>query len=265
MLLKFLFNLASLVILIDGKLCDISPYFWCENPELAQLCNVSAQCANYSNIIYNKNVKLTLLYEAKCGGCNEFITRDLYPVIWQQLGSILNLELIPYGNAKQQLINGSWVFTCQHGPEECALNILHLCTIDYITDPGGQLLLIDCFERQTQTTDDPDVILIKCATAQKIPRSIQIQIQICVTSSKGKDLLHRAGMITENIWPQKHTHVPWILLNDVSSYQIQGLLHSLFEIICFSYKGENLPVSCKHLLMSHKVYHSKLMKKSNII
>ena len=48
--------------------------------------------------MYDDSVNLTLYYESLCPDCRDFILKQLYPVM-QQVGSIINLVLIPYGNA----------------------------------------------------------------------------------------------------------------------------------------------------------------------
>ena len=46
-------------------------------------------------------IKITLYYESLCGGCREFITSQWFPT-YKKLNAtgILQLELVPYGNAQ---------------------------------------------------------------------------------------------------------------------------------------------------------------------
>ena len=64
---------------------------------------------------------------------------------------IMNLTLVPYGNAQESKSGGSWQYQCQHGPSECAGNIVETCTIYNLQDPKKWESMIYCAE----TSGDP--------------------------------------------------------------------------------------------------------------
>ena len=76
-------------------------------------------------------VVVALYYETLCPECQHFITHQMWPT-FQALGKsgIMKLVLYPYGNAHYTAnANGSYTFTCQHGPKECQGNIYEACII----------------------------------------------------------------------------------------------------------------------------------------
>ena len=44
-------------------------------------------------------VNFTVYIESLCPDCKDFIKKELWPV-WNQVKGIMNLELVPYGNAE---------------------------------------------------------------------------------------------------------------------------------------------------------------------
>ena len=44
------------------------------------------------------HVKVTLYYEALCGGCHQWISDEMYPT-YQKLGKYMDIDFVPYGNA----------------------------------------------------------------------------------------------------------------------------------------------------------------------
>ena len=44
------------------------------------------------------HVKLTLYYEALCGGCHQWITGEFHET-YQKLGQYIDIDFVPYGNA----------------------------------------------------------------------------------------------------------------------------------------------------------------------
>ncbi|KAL8120106.1 gamma-interferon-responsive lysosomal thiol protein-like isoform X2 [Apium graveolens] len=77
-------------------------------------------------------VNVSLYFESLCPFCGNFIVNQLGLVFETDLISIVNLRLIPWGNARR-ITNSSW--TCQHGPDECLINTVEACAVHLWSDP----------------------------------------------------------------------------------------------------------------------------------
>jgi interferon gamma-inducible protein 30 len=52
-------------------------------------------------------VKVTLYYESLCPACQDFIIQQIYPTLAASgVRDIVDLRLVPYGNAREQQISG---------------------------------------------------------------------------------------------------------------------------------------------------------------
>ncbi|TXG58846.1 hypothetical protein EZV62_016675 [Acer yangbiense] len=98
-------------------------------------------------------VDLVLYYETLCPACADFITTDLVKVFQTDLNTIVNLRLIPWGNAK--VINCTIV--CQHGEDECYLNIIDACIIKAWPEVKKHFSFISCIEAENSAMHSTDV------------------------------------------------------------------------------------------------------------
>ncbi|XP_040946699.1 gamma-interferon-responsive lysosomal thiol protein isoform X3 [Gossypium hirsutum] len=81
-----------------------------------------------------KKVHLSLYYESLCPYCRSFIVSQLVKVFNTDLLNIINLRLVPWGNA--QYVKPKKTIICQHGEDECYLNTIHACAISIWPDPA---------------------------------------------------------------------------------------------------------------------------------
>lgn len=49
---------------------------------------------------------------------------------------------------------------------------------------------------------------------------------------------------TENVWPEQHVHVPWLVFNNISLGAEQFRQRDLAVSVCDYYTGDNLPEFC---------------------
>ncbi|XP_042461278.1 gamma-interferon-responsive lysosomal thiol protein-like isoform X2 [Zingiber officinale] len=82
--------------------------------------------ASLLGAVASKKVPLSVYYEAMCPFCSNFIVNRLPKLFESGLIFAVDLELLPYGNARLDS-NGS--ISCQHGQYECLLNTVEACAI----------------------------------------------------------------------------------------------------------------------------------------
>jgi interferon, gamma-inducible protein 30 len=105
--------------------------------QLTLLCLVAvALCAN--------EVTIDLYMESECPGCMAFVKGELKRALnTKDFNKIAKLQVFPYGNARQtQNADGTWSFTCQHGPTECYGNLLEVCGMSRIQEYFSSLCTV---------------------------------------------------------------------------------------------------------------------------
>lgn len=189
------------------------------------------------------NVKVELYYEALCPGCISFISGPLTSVLGKQdLYDIIDLVLVPYGNTKA---NNDGSYTCQHGADECASDVIELCALykfaNNITaiSTGATSKLawpfIQCVEANYggASSSAPGCYASTGAEAASgIPYSV---ITTCA-ANEGAAVQAQGNKAT----PADHTYTPWPLVDGVL-LEHPDLLQ---QAVCNAYTGPK-PISCR--------------------
>jgi len=248
-ILLILFFMPFLACMVFADL-PIPPPFWCENPSLASKAGVTSQCKAYNTSASGKKLKLTLLYESLCPDCQILIRDTLYPQVWKLGRDFVDLELVPYGNARHGTAtpNGTYDISCQHGPVECKLNKLHSCVIHQLVDTSRWFPFIYCMETAVSGGTDPDEATKQCYKDQGIKATEQKKIDECAQGPQGDQLQKAAADRTDAITPDKHQFVPWIMVNDVSLQRAQIYQGVLLGALCDWYRGKEAPAGCEGFL-----------------
>jgi len=236
-MLRILLSFAFLGFCFSKNPCSQGPPYWCQNYDTATECGVLQFCKLQNNGVQEaKPVKVELFYESLCPGCRHFILTQLWPT-YQALKDtdILDIKLYPYGNARERKNGEKWEFTCQHGPEECQVNLIETCALHQMSHPDQFMEYIHCIE------SDPSM-----ANARQCADKLKIEfdpISSCYNGSQGNHLQHEVAEATDALNPP-HKYVPWVLGNGVHNNEVEeAMLSDLLGWVCESYKGSK-PVAC---------------------
>ncbi|CAN1303475.1 Gamma-interferon-responsive lysosomal thiol protein [Linum perenne] len=179
-------------------------------------------------------VNLTLYYESRCPYCRNFIVNSLAKAVDTDLVNIVNLRLVPWGNA---YVDGSRII-CQHGEDECYLNTIHACILAVAQKPQLQFKFIKCTEEQSSQMGNPSLAWKTCANNLQFP---QMPIEDCYYNGMGKKLLLEYGDETMHLNPPSRG-VPWVTVNGTPLSQDY---YKFVSYVCKAYKGKSLPNACR--------------------
>ncbi|KAK2831831.1 hypothetical protein Q7C36_016917 [Tachysurus vachellii] len=220
--LKSALALACFALLLDE--CASSP---------ASRCGVLGQCVEVNTSRIADNVNVSLYYESLCPGCREFLVMQLMPT-FIMLSDIMNMDLIPFGNAEEKQVGDKYEFTCQHGPDECLGNMIETCVMNKV--PDAAVPVIYCMEAA-----DNVVKAAESCLALFSPQTKFSDIMACVNGNEGNQLMHQNAKETAALQPP-HEYVPWITINGEHTDELQQkAMSSLFVLVCSLYKGQAPP------------------------
>jgi len=222
----------------DINCARVSPSLWCLHDELTKKCGFVEVCNRYNKAAKNQKVQLTVLYESLCPDCQKFISNTLYRDVYLHFGDYVDIELVPYGNAKNK--NGT--ITCQHGEEECRINKYESCALHYIPEP---LPFVYCLETELRQGTTLDKGAPKCYETLHIQPHVADQVIHCANGKYGDKMQQEDAKKTDNVWPDKHEYVPWLLFNGVSLKNAQFFVNDLPSAICEWYVGDRPPSACR--------------------
>ncbi|RCN45583.1 gamma interferon inducible lysosomal thiol reductase [Ancylostoma caninum] len=242
----FILLIVVLPFVSADRCASVPPSLWCSSKELSKECGFEDLCNRYHTATHNQRINITVLMEALCPGCQHFIVDELYPNIYKNFAGFVNIEFVPYGNAK--VVNGT--IQCQHGPEECSINRFESCLIDSVQTQELYVPLIYCIESNLQKKSFQsqipfDKASAKCFRTLSVGEDIQRLIQSCLVSRLGEQLQEKAAEQTENVWPDKHRHVPWVVINGISLESEQSVMDHLPYLICGWYTGDKKIPYCR--------------------
>nr|XP_037277904.1 gamma-interferon-inducible lysosomal thiol reductase-like [Rhipicephalus microplus] len=183
-----------------------------------------------------KVVNITLYYEGLCSGCHMFILEQLHPT-YVKLQDYLNVDILPFGNARMHVVNGTVTFDCQHGPDECYINEVQTCAVKYVHPTRRLLDFVACM----LSHDNPTGAGKPCA--DKVGTDWGV-LNKCSTGPEGTQLMYEMGKRTRDHQPPIE-YVPWIEVNGAHNLTIQARAQGeLFDFACELLEPE-APKICK--------------------
>lgn len=186
-----------------------------------------------------QKVSVGLYYESLCPYSANFIVNYLAHIFHNGLISIVDLNLVPYGNAR--IRPNTTTITCQHGPSECFLNTVEACAIKTWPQLNQHFPFVYCVESLVYEHKFPQW--------EKCFEELQLDPQPivdCYDSGYGKELELQYAAETNSLVPP-HEYVPWVVVDGQPLYED----YENFEIyVCKAYKGTPKPKACNELDLS---------------
>ncbi|KAK4772019.1 hypothetical protein SAY86_013794 [Trapa natans] len=190
-----------------------------------------------SSISDGNKIPVVLYYETLCPYCANFIANanGLNKVFDDGLISIIDLKLVPYGNAK---IGANNTISCQHGPSECFLNTIEACAINAWPTVSEHFPLIHCIEKFVHAHEFTQ--WESCFDELGLESK---HVYNCYRSGLGVEL--ELGYAAEtNALEPPHQYVPWVVVNGNPLYEDYENFESY---ICGAYSGTIVPEACSEL------------------
>ncbi|KAL0489535.1 hypothetical protein AKO1_010468 [Acrasis kona] len=184
-----------------------------------------------------QNITVSLYYESHCPGCQSLIISDLTRLQNADgVKEIVNLRLIPYGNAREKEQGGKYVFTCQHGEKECEGNAIEQCLITTYGNTWSAFAEIVCLEKQFRSGAEGSRALSSCVQNKELLN----KVKSCVTGDKINSIMHENAQETAQLQPP-HKYVPWLVID---GQHIEDYGDDLLGYVCARYKGTK-PAGCR--------------------
>jgi interferon gamma-inducible protein 30 len=162
-------------------------------------------------------VKVKILTEALCSDCKQFVGGQLSEV-YNALGpSVMDLQIVPFGNAKFVRVDGAErgekpVLQCQHGVAECDGNVYEQCAVMQLYPYAQRYLpFLRCLYDELPMGHSDELldrdVIANCSTASDLD---WVEIAECHDDEKQVALLQRRA---KSQTPSYHKGVPWVEVN----------------------------------------------------
>lgn len=153
-------------------------------------------------------VNVVVLTESLCPGCEQFIRTTLTDAYTRLGPLVMNLTVIPFGNAHFYDGKPNPQVTCQHGLGECDANVWELCAIHVYPKVDQYLPFLECLTHKLRPGYDNSTIcpcvFEGCASSSHLWFPA---LKDCHANLYW-EMLRSAAQATP-----PHDHVPWVILD----------------------------------------------------
>ncbi|GAX26040.1 interferon, gamma-inducible protein 30 [Fistulifera solaris] len=188
-------------------------------------------------------VKVKVLDEALCSGCKEFVQKSLAPA-YELLGAtVIELQVIPFGNARYVASEddpNETVLECQHGEAECDANSFEQCvSLHLYPYPQRYLPFIHCLYDELPMAYSDELIdrsiYASCAKKSALDWNA---IAACHDDPTRATALQQ---IAYALTSKDHQYVPWVEIEGAHAEMESD--DSFLEAVCAAYikKGGSHP------------------------
>jgi len=176
-------------------------------------------------------VVVDVYYECLCPDSRYFVLHHLLPTV-KKIGSLMEVQLWPFGKASSKKTDTGYSFTCQHGEVECEGNMYHACVTSMNL---GQDQMVDMVACMIQDNMDPQAAANTCARQHGVYLE---RLEHCATGAEGQKLHFKAGVKTESLQPPV-TFIPTIEI-DGSQHRQEKILKDFIGEVCRIYSEKHL-------------------------
>ena len=193
-------------------------------------------------------VKIEMYTESLCPDCIQFLTSSAKTAInTPDINQIADINFYPYGNAHESQSGNSWVFTCQHGSNECLGNLMEACALN-VTGKQNGLAFAVCVEENLENYGE-DFTQTGTYCAGVVGANFN-DINSCMQSDLGNKVQHDIAVQTENLQPS-HQYVPWVVVNGAHDTNVENqVMNDMLSYICQNYKGTVKIAACAQKFLS---------------
>ncbi|CAH8339670.1 unnamed protein product [Eruca vesicaria subsp. sativa] len=184
------------------------------------LCFVSSSSSSDISKTSSSKVSLGVYYESLCPYCSRFIVNHISKLFEDDLISIVDLHLSPWGNSKFNSENDT--FTCQHGEYECFLDTVESCVMDVWPESSDHFPFISCIGSLVLEHKYE-----KWETCYEKHNLKSKPVEDCLSSGRGKELQLQCAA-EMNAFNPPHNILPWVIVDGQPLYKVR--------LVCFFLK-----------------------------
>jgi interferon, gamma-inducible protein 30 len=175
-------------------------------------------------------VQVLVCVEALCIDSKNFF-HDQLMLAFNALGhTVMNLTVIPFGNAK--ISEDSHNITCQHGLGECDTNTYEQCAVHLYPDPAQHVPYLACLFASLPMghREDP---FDQWTGLEPCAHSNHLNFENIKKCHDDASLSWKLQTEAAKATPTRHNHVPWV---EINGQYMNEESHHLLQEVCKAYQ-----------------------------